>query len=332
MDVHLFFAQGAAPAVAADPAPFPNLHDNFWSNFTVEPELPAPAAALPANTARWQRIGRKKTVPANRLSAAYPAVVRFEWTPPASLASGFVGLLAVCTNPEDPLPAAGTMPLVMRTLIRRERRVAFRLVAVNPYVPDVYIRDSVEDTGQASTGSSAGRSPDLIVVQAAEANPAAAFADLLDTHDGDRIRPGVAQIIYVRVFNRRPVQVTANVEVLWTRSNAATAAGDTHAPPFDGTTWTRVTPVGTASGPVPARGSTLLSVTWQAADVPPADAAGGAFNAIGFVAIVSSPDGAQDPAPPASRVHDAASFWDFFGRTADSNNAAFRVVLYGDGG
>jgi hypothetical protein len=29
-------------------------------------------------------------------------------------------------------------------------------------------------------------------------------------------------------------------------------------------------------------------------------------------------------------VHDAASFWRFFGRTPDSNNAAFRVVLYDD--
>ena len=226
VDVHLFFAQGAAPAAGADPAPLPDLHDNFWSNFTVEPELPAPAGPLAAGAARWQRIGKKRTIPANRLSASYPAVVRFEWTPPVSLAAaGFVGLLAVCTNPEDPLGAPAAMPLVMRTLVRQERRAAFRLVAVNPYTPDVFIRDSVEDTGRATSGSFAGRSPDIIVVQSAEANPAAAFADLLDTHNGDRIRTGSAQIIYVRVFNRRDVQVQADVEVLWTQPNAATARG-----------------------------------------------------------------------------------------------------------
>ena len=223
VDVHLFFAPGAAPAAGADPAPLPDLHDNFWSNFTVEPELPAPAGPLAAGAARWQRIGKKRTIPANRLSAAYPAVVRFEWTPPVSLAAaGFVGLLAVCTNPEDPLGAPAAMPLVMRTLVRQERRAAFRLVAVNPYTPDVFIRDSVEDTGRATSGSFAGRSPDIIVVQSAEVNPAAAFADLLDTHNGDRIRTGSPQIIYVRVFNRRDVQVQADVEVLWTKPNAAT--------------------------------------------------------------------------------------------------------------
>ena len=331
VDVHLFFAPGAAPAAGANPAPLPNLHDNFWSNFTVEPELPAPAGALAAGAARWQRTGKKQTIPVNRLSATYPAVVRFEWTPPVGLATaGFAGLLAVCTNPEDPLGAPGSMPLVMRDLVRRERRAAFRLVTVDPYTPDVFIRDSVEDTGRATSGSFAGRCPDIIVVQSAEPDPIGAFGDLLDTHNGDRIRPGVPQIIYVRVFNRRNVQVQAEVEVLWSKPNAATTAADAHAPSFDGSKWQRVTPVGTASIPVRPLGWAIATVTWQAADVPPPDATAGAFNAIGFVALVSSSEGVQDRAPLAARVRDAASFWDFFAHTADSNNAAFRAVLYGD--
>jgi hypothetical protein len=333
VDVHLFFAPAAAPAAAADPAPLPDLHDNFWSNFTVEPQLPPPAGALAPGAAQWQRTGKKQTISANRLSAAYPAVVRFEWVPPVTLAAaGFAGLLAVCTNAEDPLPAPAAMPLVMRTLIRQERRAAFRLVTVDPYTPDVYIRDSVEDTGLAASGSFAGRSPDIIVVQSAEADPAAAFRDLLDVHNGDRVRSGVPQIIYVRVHNRRNVPVAAQVDVFWVKPNAATAAADAHAPVFDGTKWAAITPVGTANVNVPAKGWAFASVTWQAADVPAADAAAGAFNAIGFVALVSSAEGARDRAPQATRVHDAASFWDFFGRTADSNNAAFRAVLYGAAG
>jgi len=332
VDVHLFFAQGALPAAVADPAPLPDLHDNFWSNFTVEPQLPPPAGALAANAARWQRTGKKQTIPANRLSAAYPAVVRFEWTPPVSLVPGkFVGLLAVCTNPEDPLPAPAAMALVMRNLVRNERRVVFRLAAIDPYVPNVYIRDDVEDTGLPASGSFAGRSPDIIVVQSAEADPNTAFRDLQDTHNGDRIRAGVPQIIYVRVFNRRNVQVQANVEVQWVKPNAATTAADAHAPSFDGSKWIRVTPVGTASIPVPPQSWAIATVTWQAIDVPPLDATPGAFNAIGFVALVSSTEGAQDRAPQASRVFDAASFWEFFSRMADSKNAAFRAVLYGDG-
>ena len=332
VDVHLFFAAGAAPAAGADPAPLPDLHDNFWSNFTVEPQLPPAAGALAPGAAQWQRTGKKQSIPANRLSAAYPAVVRFEWTPPVSLAAaGFTALLAVCTNPEDPLPAPAAMPLVMRNLIRQERRTAFRLVTTDPYTPDVYIRDSVDDTGGAASGSFAGRSPDIIVVQSA-VTPETEFKDLLDTHNGDRIRPGVPQIIYVRVTNRRNVPVAAKVDLLWARPNAATSAADAHAPGFDGTKWTAVTPLGTTSVNVPANGSAFATITWPAADVPPADAAAGAFNAIGFAALVSSLEGARDPAPAATRVRDAASFWDFFARTADSNNAAFRAVLYGDGG
>jgi hypothetical protein len=333
VDVHLFFAAGAAPAAGADPPPLPDLHDNFWSNFTVEPQLPPAAGPLAAGAAQWQRTGKKQSIPANRLSAAYPAVLRFEWTPPVSLATaGFVGLLAVCTNAEDPLPAPAAMPLVMRALIRQERRVAFRLVATDPYTPDVYIRDSADDTGRAASGSFAGRSPDIIVVQSAVPAPDTAFNDLLDTHNGDRIRPGVPQIIYVRVHNRRNVPVLAQVDVLWARPNAATSAADAHAPGFDGTKWTAITPVGTATVTVPPLGSAFATLTWQASDVPPADTAAGAFNAIGFAALVSSAEGARDPAPAKTRVRDAASFWDFFARTADSNNAAFRAVLYGDGG
>ena len=110
---------------------------------------------------------------------------------------------------------------------------------------------------------------------------------------------------------------------------AATSAADTHAPAFDGTKWASVTPVGHATVAVPARGWAIASLTWQAADVPPPDASAGAFNALGFVALVSSAEGATDPAPAVTTVVDAASFWDFFGRTAQSNNAAFRAVLYG---
>ena len=331
INVHLFFAPGAAPAAAADPAPRPNLHDNFWSNFTIEPELPPPGAAPAGGAARWQRTGRKQIIPANRLSAAYPAVVRFEWTPPADLAAaGFVGLLAVVASPEDPIGPPAALPVVMRDLVRNERRAAFRLVPVDPYVPDVYIRDSIEDAGQAGSGSFAGRSPDIIVLQSAEPHPDTAFADLLDAHDGDRIRTGVPQLLYVRVFNRRNVPVSARVDVLWTRPNAATSTTEAHGPAFDGSKWTAIAPVGNASVTLPASGWGVASLTWDAAAVPPPETTEGAYNAIGLVALVSTTEGQQDRPPQPTRVHDAASFWEFFGRSIDSNNAAFRVVRYGE--
>jgi hypothetical protein len=325
VDVHLFFASGAAPAGGADPAPLPDLHPDFWAHFTTD-VLPAPVGPLPAGAAVWQRAGKKQTIPAGRLSANYPCVVRFEWTPPANLASGFAGLLAVCTGAEDAIDAA-TRPLVMRDVVRQERRAVFRLVAVDPYVPDVFIRDSVEDTGQATSGSFAGRSPDIVVAQAV-LDEATAFGDLLDSHLGDRIKPGGPQHVYVRVHNRRDVPVDATVEVFWTKPNAPTSAADPQAPGFDGSKWKALTPLASVNVPaIPARSWKLAHFEWPQADVPAADPPP-AFNAIGLVALASTTEGVDDLAPRPTRVHDAASFWRFFGRTPDSNNAAFRVVLY----
>lgn len=217
----------------------------------------------------------------------------------------------------------------MVNLLRQERRVAFRIVQLDPYLPDVYLRDSIDDTGLSASGAAAGRSPDIIVVQAPEADPNTKFADLLDSHEGDRIRPGNPQTIYVRVFNRRAVPVNATVDLFWTRPNAATVSPDPHAPAFIGTTWTRVKPTGTANVVVPATSSALAAISWQADDIPAADNAPNAYNAVGLIALVSSAEGTPDAAPPATEVFDTASFWRYFQTMSASNNAAFRVVLYG---
>jgi hypothetical protein len=253
-------------------------------------------------------------------------VVRFPWTPPANLSGEHVALLALCSGAEDPLTPQPAALLNLRALIRAERRAAFRLVAADPFVPDVYIRDSVYDSGQVTNGIFAGRSPDIIVTQGpAVADPAAAFADLTDTHSGDHITVGVDQIIYVRVHNRSDVEVKADVELFWIRPNAPLAADDRHAPAFDGNKWEAVAPVGPAPVTVPARGWAIATVTWLKTEVPEPD---GAFDMIALVATVSSTSGDRDPAPGKTRVFDAASFWHFFGGTPQSNNAALRTVPY----
>ncbi len=327
VNMHLFFAQAPAPAAGPDPNPLPDLQADFWPHFTEKPALAAPAAAPAAPRAFWQRVGPKKVIPATRLTPTSPVVLRFEWVPPSTLGGGFVGLLAVCTSAADPLPAVAAISTNLRALIRAERRVAFRLVPSSAYVPDVYIRDTLEDDGRPGAGGAAGRSPDIIVVQSPAADPNTEFRDLLDSHAGDRIRVGVDQTIYVRVHNRRAVPVQADVEVLWAKPNAAVATPDAHAPTFDGTTWTRIAPAGIANVTVPANGWALAQLTWAKADVPAIDTSEGAFNAVALIALVSSTEGAQDVKPVVARVRDAASFWQFFGRLADSNNAAMRALL-----
>ncbi len=330
VEVHLFFARGGPP-MRADAPPLPNLHAGFWQTFGAEPELPPPTAPLAPAAARWQRVGPKQIVAAGRLSAADPAVVRFDWVPPASLHHAHVALLALCTGPNDALGPQPDRLLEMSALIREERRAAFRLVEAGAFQPDIYVRDGIDDTGEASNGFFAGRSPDVMVVQEPVADPMLEFADVSDTRDGDRVRHGKDQNIYVRVHNRGDVDVLADVAVYWVKPNLGLSASDATAPAFDATKWTSVSPLGPTTVTVPAHGWTIARIIWPRADVLVPSTQAGVVNAVGLAVLVSATAGARDPAPLSTRVKDAASFWQFFGAMAESNNATFRVVLYEGG-
>ena len=194
-----------------------------------------------------------------------------------------------------------------------------------PLENDLFIRDDVDDSGRLSNGLFAGRSPDIIVVQTPSANPVSDFADLADTHEGDRIQPTRAHTIYVRVHNRGPASIDATVNVYWVRPNAARDAADAQAPAFDSSKWTLI---GTQTVSVPARAWAFANVTWAAASIPAAASSPLIFDAIGFVALVSSGPELDDTGPGLGEVSDAASFWRFFGTLPASNNAAFRAVPY----
>lgn len=326
-EVHLFFARGALPASAEAP-PLPNLHAGFWQSFDAEPELPPPTAALGAGAARWRRVGSKQVIAPGRVSAAHPAVVRFDWVPPADLHRAHVALLALCTSPNDPLGPQPDRLLEMSTLIREERRAAFRLVEAGAFQPDIYIRDGIDDTGAASDGFFAGRSPDIIVVQEPVADPMLEFADLSDTRDRDRVRHGKDQNIYVRVHNRGDVDVLADVAAYWVQPNLGLVTDDATGPAFDATKWTTVSSLGPTTINVPAHGWAIARIIWPRADVMVPSNQAGVVDAVGLAVLVSATAGARDPAPLTTRVKDAQSFWRFFGAMAESNNAAFRAVLY----
>lgn len=318
VDVQLYFAAAPAPGQPNDP-PLPDLHADFWAHWLDDP-LPAPAVAPVAPAAAWQRTGaavRLTTIGANQ-----PAVARFEWVPPANLGA-HVALLALCSGAADPLVVAG-QPTVLATLLRRERRAALRVVPVQPFVPDLYIRDGLDDLGDLGGVAWGGRSPDIIVVAAAPADPAAEFADGNDPRRADRVRPG-ENFIYVRVHNRAALATDADVELFWARpaprtSSAAAAGG----PVIDNTQWQVVAAVGPAATlGVPARGTALAAFRLPDAPAPDADAPG----TLAFIALIRAHSGA-DPEPVRSRVTDLASFWRFFRELADANNAALRALRY----
>jgi hypothetical protein len=313
VQVHVFFAEvpvGSPP----DANPTPDLPPGFWATFR------AMALSPPAVAGTWARVAPAATVTVHPND---PFVARLDWLVPREVGGKVVGLLAICEHPLlDAIPA--TLPEHLPTVIRQERRAAYRRVAVTRFTPDVYVRDSVEDDGTPGAVAFGGRSPDIIVVAARPADPAAAFADLLDARAGDRLSAGPAtNFIYVRVHNRREVEIRARVE-LWFVKPAAPAVA-----PFDPANWqaaTAVSPPAAGEVTVPARGTALVEFVWNAAPAP--DVPAGVMPALGLIAFVQSvPDG-LDPLPVVTRVRDVASFWQFFRALADSNNAAFRAVLY----
>jgi hypothetical protein len=196
-------------------------------------------------------------------------------------------------------------------------------VAVTRFTPDVYVRDSVEDDGTVGAVAFGGRSPDIIVVPARPADPTTEFADLLDARAGDRLSAAPAtNIIYVRVHNRREVEIRARVDLLFAKPASPAA------PLFTPANWTAVAPISPPAAvevAVPARGHALVEFEWHAAPAP--DVPAGVMPSLGLIAFVQSVD-ALDPHPAAARVTDARSFWRFFRTLVDSNNAAFRAVLY----
>jgi hypothetical protein len=312
VDVHLFFAE-VAPGSPVPAVPEPNLQPDFWNTFRVMPVSPP---GLP-----WARAA---ATPAVTVHPNDPIVVRFDWLVPRELGGKTVGLLAICEHsPLDRIDET-VMPADIAQLVRRERRAAYRRVAVTRFTPDIYLRDSVEDDGTLGAVAFGGRSPDIIVVASRPANLAEEFADLLDAHAGDRLIPGPAtNFIYVRVHNRREIPILTRVELLFVKPvNPALAM-------FDPANWSAVAPISPpASGEVlvPPLGHAMVEFVWNAA--PPPDAPAGVMPALGLIALAQSvPEGA-DPRPVFARVRDVSSFWQFFRKLADSNNAALRMVLY----
>jgi hypothetical protein len=267
----------------------------------------------------WQRAGHRADL--DHLRPNQPEVARFEWVAPASLAGGAVALLAVCSTALDPLPAG--LPTAMAALQRAERRVALRVAPVSAFVPDLFIRDGLDDDGSVGAVVAGGRSPDIIVVDAAPADPAAAFANAADPRTDDRVRgSGGTNVVYVRVHNRSLVDVAADVELFVARSGAAIGAG-VPSGPFDASTWQAVTAVDAVNIVVPAQGTRLARFDFNSAPAPQA----GVVDTLAFIALVRSHDGA-DPEPQRAGVDNADAFWRLFTELANANNAALRALRY----
>ncbi len=301
--------------------PLPDLHADFWAQHLEDP-LPAPAAAPVAPAAAWRRAG--SAVRLRPLGPNRPAVARFDWVPPASLAGSPVALFAVVTSAHDPLPA--NPPTELWRLLLQERRVACRVVRTRAFVPDFYIRDGNEDDGRHGSVAYGGRSPDIIVQRNAVPAPDRRdqFRNLTDPRLGQELEAGQNEHIFVRVFNRLEVEAEVEVEVLWTKTNVPTSDPDASAPPFEPAKWQAITGVSTDRITVPPEGWAVAQLRWDNVPDPDNDPQG--LRAVTLIALLRS-TAAGDPRPTQAVIHDdPEAFWRFFMDQAAANNAAMRVV------
>ena len=325
VEVHLYFM--AAGAALPDPPPVPAV---------AQPPLPGGLALRPPAdfyrpaqnfdpvdppvAGQWLRVGPAQTLA--RVAPDTPSVARFEWTVPASLAGGNVALLALCRHRVaddawDPAPAT------IDALIVAERRTALRVVGVGALPPPaLYIRDGIDDGGRrAGEVLSAGRSPDIIVVAAVPAQPAAeAFRDLLDVRPQTRLKGGTPNQIYVRVHNRGLVDTTADIE-LW-----AVPIGPGNLPAHLPAGWQPIQLAGPVpiQVPVPAGKPALAGpVPWTPPDPNPPDA----YKAFLLVALIQSVGGV-DALPAKARVTSLDDLWRLVLRFGDADNVAARALRW----
>ena len=311
MFVHLYFADATAGTA-------PDLDADFWATFP----------ATPAAGATWQKAGEVRV---HFVGPAQPRVVRIEWLPPITLGNR-VALLALASHSlHDDLSTTNSGNLQVdpqshgdAALVIAERRAALRIVDAVEFVPDLYVRDSVDDTGARGAVAWGARASDIIVVASAEADPTATFTNISDPREADVIRgqavgaaADVENFIYVRVWNNKSVPLSTTVRLYYAPFDKLSSPAD----------WTEVHD-GTGSAEVPvndiAPHSHKFSAEFQLTN-PPDPAPGHAYKAAALIAVVSA---AEDVTPNVNTITDLKTFWAFFLGTESANNASFRGLRY----
>ena len=279
----------------------PDLDADFWTNYPAPPD--------PAHV--WQLAGE---VTLNGVGPGDPRVARIVWNAPADLA-GQIALLAITSHASDGFTGVPpTLQVDPRThgtgsLVRAERRAVMRVVRTQGAL---FTRDTIDDTGEVGSVAWGARSLDIVIRQAAEADPDTAFASLTDRRRGDEVHAGADNHIFVRVTNRQAVQVQATVQLF----RAAFPAFPS------GAAWQEIGPAGGITVTVPPNTTRFTQpgfVFTAPLDVIP----GELYKSLLFIALIGTPN---DPAPDRASVTDLASFWRFLAANAESNNVACRAL------
>jgi serine protease len=215
------------------------------------------------------------------------------------------------SDPTSGVQIINTTGETLRGVMPDLARVAAKISAI----PDIFIRDSLQDVG-AVPNSLVYQSPDIILRSAPSNNPSNEFGDgslsATQLEPNDPVRPGLPNYIYVRMRNRTSVAAAgARAKVYW--SEASSLVAPVH--------WHLIDQTNSIN--VPGGGS--LAVASLPAWIP----AAGELPVSGHGCLVAVLEHELDPAPPlippTDPETDAPTSWqtflDYAGR---NNNVAWR--------
>ncbi|MGD0338781.1 MAG: M14 family zinc carboxypeptidase [Bacteroidota bacterium] len=173
--------------------------------------------------------------------------------------------------------------------------------------PELFIRDSLSDTGKEPSEGILCMSPDIITRKTAVPDPAAAFGDVTIDPGSDRVEIGNDNYIYVRVHNHGGMQTSAKVRVYFAPLTTSCSPA----------LWQFIDEIDVID--IPAGGFKVTdAVVWPHVPDP---------GTAGHFCIIAICGNTIDPIPDTSMIDSASDYMKF---VSNSNNIAYRNVTFED--
>ena len=179
----------------------------------------------------------------------------------------------------------------------------------HPFSPaDVYIRDSLSDTGvEPYIGSPLCYSPDIIIRKTAVANPQTAFADMTVDPGSDKVEIGNDNYIYIRVHNKGAINSDIHVRVYFAPLTTTCTPDQ----------WKYIGQIDFYD--VAAGGDAVSdALVWEIVPDP---------GTVGHFCIIASIEGFRDHHPDPVGISNASQYMHFI---RDHNNICYRNVTFED--
>lgn len=176
---------------------------------------------------------------------------------------------------------------------------AFTAVGIGP---DIYIRDSLNDTGLIPSGGTLCMSPDIIVRNEPLPNPDVDLQNMNDAGLSENVEAGQNNFVYLRLQNRGSVSGNTQVRVYWSEPSSFSSPANWHLI----SSWL-------VNNVDPGLVKIVGPVTWLADQLPP----------LGHFCMVAELDDPLDPAPDKNLITTGEMYNKFISR---SNNFAWKNI------